>query len=294
MAELWQQVVSGLATGGVYASLALAIVVVHRASGVVNFAQGELATLSTFAAWTLLRGGVPYWAAVPVVLAGALVAGMLLERTVIRRVEHAPAVTAVIVTIGLLILLNGLSAWIWGGEARAFPSMFSTRTIDAGGVVLSVADLGSLGVTLGAAAALAAFLRFTRTGLALRAAAADPASARLAGVRVGRMLALAWGLAALLGALAGLLTAPTSFLDSNMMLPVLFYGLAAALLGGLDSPTGAVLGGLLLGVVLTLAARYVDVFSGEMRVVAALLVVLAVLLLRPTGLLGRRRGVARA
>jgi branched-chain amino acid transport system permease protein len=287
MAEFWQQVVSGLATGGIFASLALGIVIVYRATRVVNFAQGEMATFATFVAWSLLDAGVPYWATVVVVLVGAFGGGMLLERVVVRPVARAPVVTAVILTIGLLIALNGLTAWIWGGASRTLPSMFSTRPLDVGGVAFSVQDIGIVAVTLGAVALLALFFGYTKLGLGLRAAAVNPASARLSGVPVGWMLGLGWGIAAALGALAGILVAPSqgSF-DPTLMLPILVYALAAAVVGGLDSPAGAVVGGLVVGVLYNLVGRYVAFFGGQMRLVAVLAVVLAVLLVRPHGLFG--------
>jgi branched-chain amino acid transport system permease protein len=287
MEQFWQQVVFGLATGGIYGSLALAIVLVHRATRVVNFAQGEMATFTTFIAWSLLEGGVPYWATVILVLLAAFAGGVAIERVVIRPVERAPVVVGVIVTLGLLILINGLSGWIWGNETRSFPSMFSTRPIHIGGVAFSIQDFGVIGVSLGAVALLWLFFRFTTLGLAMRAAASNRESTRLVGVRVGWMLALGWGIAAALGALSGLMVAPTVILDPNMMLGVLLYALAAAVLGGLDSPLGAVVGGLLIGVFLNLIGTYVDFFEGQMRLVAALAVILGVLLLRPQGLFGR-------
>jgi branched-chain amino acid transport system permease protein len=291
VAEFWQQVVSGLATGGIYASLALALVLIYRSTRVINFAQGELATLATYVAWTLIDHGVGFWGAFFLTLCIAFAGGVALERTVIRPVERAPVLTVVIVTLGLLIGVNGLVTWIWGGETKTFPSAFSTRTIgwihDLLGVAISIQDVGVIGVSLLAVALFAVFFRYTKLGLALRAAAVNPEASRLLGIRVGWMLALGWGLGAALGAIAGMMYAPTAFLDPNMMQGVLLYGLAAAVLGGLESPLGAVVGGLALGVILNLAGTYVDFFGGQMRLVAGFLVILGVLLLRPQGLLGR-------
>ena len=179
--------------------------------------------------------------------------------------------------------------WIWSGEVRSVPSPFPTRTFDVGGVAISVQDIGTIAVSLGAVVVLWAFFQFTKVGLALRAAAVNPDEARLVGVRVPWMLGLGWGLAAMLGAVAGMLTAPSVFLDPNMMQAVLIYAFAAAVLGGIDSPVGAVVGGLLLGVGLNLLGTYVDFVGAELRLPAALLVILVVLLVRPAGLFGKRQ-----
>lgn len=289
--QFWQQVVSGLATGGIYASLALAIVIIYRSTRVINFAQGEMATFTTFIAWSLTQHGLSKWIAFPLVLLIAFAGGVLLQQTVMRPVQGAPVLTIVILTIGLLILLNGLSGWIWGGDAKSFPSVFSTRPIRIGGVAFSIQDFGVIGVTVGAVLLLAAFFRFTKTGLAMRAAAVNPETSPLVGIRVSWMLAIGWGLAAALGSLSGILAAPYFFLDPNMMLGVLLYAFAAAVLGGLDSPLGAVVGGLSLGVFLNLAGTYgkdvIHVDLSDLRLTVGLLVILAVLLVKPTGLFGR-------
>ncbi len=291
MAEFWQQVVDGLATGGIYASLALAIVLIYRSTRVVNFAQGEMATFSTFVAWQLMEWGMPYWGAFFLTLGLSFAGGVAVERTLIRPIERASVLTIVMVTLGGLIALNGLTGWIWGSETKTFPSAFSTRPITIGGVVFSIQEFGVIGVTLGAVALIYLLFRFTRVGLGLRAAALAPEASRLLGVRVSWMLALGWGLAAALGALSGMMTAPTTFLDPNMMLGVLLYALAAAVLGGLESPIGAVVGGLSIGVALNLIGTYVDFWGidlgGQMRLVAGLAIILVILLFRPQGLFGR-------
>lgn len=288
MADFFQQVVSGLASGGIYGSLALAIVLIHRATGVINFAQGEMATFSTYIAWTLTTNhGFSYWPAFAVTLVVSFVSGFGIHQVVIRPVERGPQIRVVIITIGLLLLVNGLMTWIWSGQVRAVPSPFPTRTFDIAGVAISVQDIGTLAVSLGAVVVLWAFFQFTRVGLALRAAAVNPDEARLVGVRVPWMLGLGWGLAAMLGAVAGMLTAPSVFLDPNMMQAVLIYAFAAAVLGGIDSPVGAVVGGLVLGVGLNLLGAYVDFVGADLRLPAALLVILVVLLVRPAGLFGK-------
>jgi branched-chain amino acid transport system permease protein len=292
VAEFWQQVVSGLATGGIYASLALAIVLIYRSTRVINFAQGEMATFSTFIAWQLIHWGVPFWGAFFLTLAISFAGGVAIERVIIRPIEGAPVLTIVMVTLGGLILLNGLTGWIWGSDTKTFPSAFPTKSREWAGVVFSTQDVGFVGVSLAAVAVLYLLFQFTKVGLGLRSAALAPEASRLLGVRVSWMLALGWGLAAMLGALSGMMTAPTAFLDPNMMQGVLLYALAAAVLGGLESPLGAVVGGLSLGVALNLIGTYSDRvihvdLGGQMRLVAGLAIILAVLLLRPTGLFGR-------
>ncbi len=287
MTEFFQQVVSGLASGGVYASLALALVLIHRATGVINFAQGEMATFTTYIAWTLYDQGLPFWLMFVVTIAFAFAFGVTLERVVVRQVGRSSVLAIVMVTIGLLVLLNGGMGWIWGPDFKAFPSPFPNRGIDVAGVTVSLQDLGVIGVTIVMVALLAAFFRFTKLGLALRAAAVNPEASRLVGVRVGWMLGIGWGLAAVLGAVSGMLVAPTAFLEPNMMQIVIVYAFAAAILGGINSPVGAVAGGLLLGVALNLIGTYADFLGEELRLPVALGILLAVLLVRPAGLFDR-------
>jgi branched-chain amino acid transport system permease protein len=290
--EFWQQVVSGVVTGVIYASLALALVLIYRSTRVINFAQGEMATFSTFIAWQLIEWGLDQWAAFFLTLAISFAGGVVLERVVIRPIEGASQLTIVIVTLGLFILIGGASVWIWSGETRAFARFFSTRPLDVGGVAFSIQDIGFVAVLLGAMALLYMLFQYTKVGLGLRAAALAPEPARLLGVRVSWMLALGWGLAALLGALSGMMTAAhDAQFDPNVMRPVLLYAFAAAVLGGLESPLGAVVGGLILGVALNLLGTYVDFagfdLGGQLRVVAGFAVILVVLTFRPQGLFGR-------
>jgi branched-chain amino acid transport system permease protein len=288
MADFFQQVVSGLASGGIYASLALALVLIHRATGVINFAQGEMATFSTYILWTLTANhGWPYWPAFLFTLLVSFVGGVAVHQTVVRPVERGSVLRVVIVTIGLLLLINGAMTWIWTGEVRAVESPFPTDTIEIAGVAISVQDLGTIAVTVATVLVLGVFFRFTKVGLGMRAAATNPDESRLVGVRVAWMLGVGWGLAAMLGAIAGMLAAPSVFLDPSMMQPILIYAFAAAVLGGIDSPVGAVVGGLTLGVGLNLLGSYVDFVGADLRLPAALLVILVVLLVRPQGLFGR-------
>jgi branched-chain amino acid transport system permease protein len=287
MQQFFQQLVFGLATGGIYASLALALVLIYRSTKVINFAQGELAMFTTYIAWELVHRGLGYWGAFFLTLLIAFGGGVALERVVIRPVETQGVLTIVIVTIGLFILVHGAAAWIWGPEIKSFPSPFPTSTVDIGGVRFSWQDFGTIGVSLASVAVLAVFFRFTKVGLALRAAAVNPAASRITGLRVSWLLALGWGLAAMLGAIAGLMIVPTVFLDPNMMQPVLIYAFAAAVLGGIESPLGAVVGGLAIGVLVNMIGTYVGWVTAELRLPVALAVLLAVLLVRPVGLFGR-------
>jgi branched-chain amino acid transport system permease protein len=280
--EFAAQVVAGLGDGSVYASLALALVLIYRTTRVINFAQGEMATFTTFVAWSLMNHGLSFWAAFPVVLAIAFAGGVGVERVLIRPIENAPVLTVVILTSGL-----ALSTVIWGGGDRSFPGGFSNSTFRVAGAHISYQYVGIVGVLVALLIVLGVFFRFTKLGLALRAAAANPDSSRLAGVRVGWMLALGWGIAAAVGAIAGMMVAPIEFLGPSMMQAVLLYAFAAAILGGLDSPVGAVVGGLLLGLVIDLLGRYVAYIDSTLKLPAALLLILLVLLVRPGGLFGR-------
>jgi branched-chain amino acid transport system permease protein len=282
----FQQVVSGLATGGIYASLALALVMIYQATEVVNYAQGEMAMFSTYLAWSMLNAGLPYWAAFFATLVVAFLGGVLIERLVIRPVEGAPVLTVVIVCIGLLVILNSVAGWMYSYVIQPFPSAFPKAPIRIGTVVFGAHDLGVIGVTLVMLILLYVFFRYTSLGLAMRAAAQNPASSRLCGIRVGWMLALGWGLAAVVGAVAGMLIAPVIFLEPNMMGGILIYAFAAATLGGITSPVGAVVGGFLVGVIENLAGTYIPFIGTELKLTVALLIIVVVLLVRPSGLFG--------
>jgi len=282
MHQLSQQIFSGLAAGAIYASLALALVMIYRSTELVNFAQGEMAMFSTYVAATLVDAGLPFWVAFLVTLLVSFLAGMAIERVVIRPVENAPALAAVVVCIGLLLIFNSLAGWIFTYTVRDFPSPFPDRPVL--GALMTTRDLGVIGVTLVMLLMLFAFFRFTATGLAMRAAAQNPDSARLCGIPVGRMLAIGWGLAAAIGATAGIMVAPVLFLDPNMMGGVLLYAFAGALLGGITSPVGAVVGGLIVGVTENVVGTYL--IASQLKLTVALALIILVLVLRPNGLFG--------
>ncbi len=283
-----QQTVAGLAQGAIFASLALALVLIYRATGVINFAQGEMAMGTTYIAYQLTLWGLSYWLAFFCSLAIAFVLGALIQVAVIRPVQHKSVIAVVIVTIGLFILIDGLVAWRWGGDIKFMDAPFGNAVYHAGGVSFARQDIGTLVVTVVSVLALWAFFRFTKIGLGLRAGAVRPAAARLVGVRVDALLAVGWGLAAMLGAISGLMTEPSQFLQPTMMQPILLYAFAAAVLGGLESPAGSVVGGLALGVFLNLIGQYVGFATSELRLPIAFAVLLGVLLLKPHGLFGRK------
>ena len=273
MEAFFFQVLAGLATGSIYASLALALVMIYQATHLVNFAQGEMAMFATYIAWSLINAGFGYWP--------AFLLTVLIERVVIRPVENAPVLAVVVVFIGLLVILNSIAGWIFSYTIKSFPSPFPAAL---GIRYMSPHQVGALAVTLVVLALLYVFFRFTPLGLAMRAAAQNPVSSRLVGIRVGWMLALGWGLAAAVGAVAGMMVAPIVYLDPNMMSGILLYAFAAALLGGIDSPGGAVVGGLVVGVLENVLGAFV--IGNELKLVVALVLIVGVLLVRPSGFFG--------
>jgi branched-chain amino acid transport system permease protein len=260
------------------------LVMVYQATHLVNFAQGEMAMFSTYGAWTLIRAGIPYWETFFIVIVASFVVGVLLERFVVRPVAARSVLSVVVIFIGLLVIFNSVAGWIWTYSVQTFPSPFLDSVFPANKYITSH-ELGSLVVMLIELAVLFVFFHFTSLGLAMRAAAYNPISSRLVGVRVDLMLALGWGIAAALGAVAGMMVAPIVFLDPNMMSGTLLYGFAGALLGGIDSPAGAVAGGLLLGVVENLAGAYV--VGTDLKLTLALVIIVGVLIVRPSGLFGK-------
>jgi branched-chain amino acid transport system permease protein len=283
-----QQTVAGLAQGVIFSSLALSLVLIYRATEVINFAQGEMAMATTYTAYQLTRWGLGYWPAFFLTLVIAFVFGVVVQVAVIRPVQHS-VIAVVIVTVGLFLLIDGLVTWRFGADLKFMPAPFGNAVYHVGDVTFARQDLGTLIVSIVSVLLLWLLFKFTKLGLAMRAAALRPAAAALAGVRVNWMLAIGWGLAAVLGAVAGLMTEPTQFLQPTMMQAVLLYAFAAAVLGGLESPAGAVIGGLALGVFLNLTGQYVGFATSELRLPIAFAVLLGVLLLKPTGLFGHKK-----
>jgi branched-chain amino acid transport system permease protein len=284
MEAFLHQVFSGLANGCIYGSVALALVMIYQSTHHINFAQGEMATFSTFIAWALMQAGWPYWWAFAATVAISFVGGLLIQRIILRPVEKAPVLTNVIVFIGLLVIFNSLAGWIFEQTIKAFPSPFPKDAVFAS-KFFSAHDFGSVGVMLCVLFALYVFFRFTPIGLAMRAAAQNPDSARLVGIRVSWMLAVGWGVAAAIGAVAGMMVAPVVFLDPNMMSGILLYAFAAALLGGIDNPWGAVIGGFIVGVLENLLGAYV--IGTELKLTVALALIVGTLTLKPDGLFGK-------
>ena len=280
------QVLAGLATGGIYACMALAIVMIYQAIDHLNFAQGEMAMFSTFIAWQLMHWGFPYWVAFFATIGISFIAGVLIERVVFKPLDGAPVLSHVVGFIALFAILNSLAGFIWDFTIKAFPSPFGTRS--PFGTLITGHDTGMIMVTLVLLILLYLFFRHTRIGLAMRAAAANPESARLVGIRVGWMVALGWGMAAAIGAVAGMLIAPVVFLEPNMMLSILLYGFAGAVVGGLTSPGGAVIGGFAVGVIENLAGTFIPYVGRELKLTIALTVIVLVLTVKPNGLFGRR------
>jgi len=284
MNGLLHQVFSGLATGGIYASLALALVMIYRATELVNFAQGEMAMFSTYLAWSMINAGHPYWPAFLLTIGVSFLAAAVIQLAIIRPLANAPILASVIVFIGLLLVFNSIAGWIFSYTIKTFPSPFPSEPLWANSYI-STHEVGAIGVTLALLAILFAFFRWTELGLTMRAAAENPVSSRLVGIRVARMVALGWGLAAALGAVAGMMVAPIIFLDPNMMSGVLLYAFAAALLGGIDNPWGAVLGGFSLGIVENLLGAYL--IGTELKMTVALVIIVLVLVVKPSGVFGR-------
>jgi branched-chain amino acid transport system permease protein len=280
--------VQGVAVGAAYGSLALALVLIYRATHVINYAQGEMAMLTTYVAYQLIQWGLSYWEAFFATLAIAFVLGTVLQVALIRPVQHRSVVATVIVTVGLFILIDGIVDWVWGADIKNLQSPFGNASWDVGGVPVQHLYVGMVGVVFACVVLVWALFRFTKVGLGMRAAALRPAAASLVGVRVEWMLALGWGFAAVLGAVAGLMYEPSQLLlTPTLMQQALVFAFAAAVLGGLDSPAGAMVGGLAIGVALELLAGYLpQVVSLEVPFVFAVL--LAILLVKPSGLFGRR------
>lgn len=291
MATFLQLIVDGLSTGSIYAALALAIVLVHQATGLINFAQGAMAVLSAYFTYALNNAGLPLLLSIIVSVLISVVLGALIEKLVMRRFEKGDPDTAVVVTIALLTLITGISAWIWSYNNLLFPSLFPLSSVTVFGAVISVRSLGTIAVIVAMMVLLQALFLGTKLGLALRAVAVNPRSAALSGMPVGPLLMVGWGLAAALGAVAGALVAPTLSLTPGMMDGALLYALAAVILGGLSSPIGVVIAAWLIGVLENLAAVYVPIIGYDLKIAVPFILIFVVLAIRPQGLFGRKEVV---
>jgi branched-chain amino acid transport system permease protein len=280
------QVLAGIATGAIYACMALAVVMIYQAIDHLNFAQGEMAMFSTFIAWQLIQWGVPYWVAFVLTLGISFIGGIVIERALFKPLAHAPILTHVAGFIALYAIINSVAGLTWDFTIKQFPTPFGSKPF-LGSQLISTHQAGMIGVTIVLLLLLYGFFRFTRIGLAMRAAASLPESARLVGINVGWMIALGWGMATAIGAIAGMLIAPIVFLEPNMMGGVLLYGFASAVLGGLTSPFGAVMGGFLVGIFENLVGTYIPGVGNELKLPIALALIVTVLVVKPNGLFGR-------
>ena len=295
MEQFLQQLASGLANGAIYAALALALVMIYVSTDHINFAQGEMAMFSTYISWQLMSWGADYWVAFIAAVAFSFVMGVTIERVILRPLHSAPVLSIIVVFIGLLAIFNSVAGAIWSYLIKSFPSPFPKSDFGIAGVI-GAHQLGVVTVTLVVLGLLFVFFRFTPLGLAMRAAAQNPQMARLVGVRVDWMLALGWGLAASVGAVAGIMVAHIVYLDPNMMGGILLYAFASALVGGISNPGGAVAGGFIVGVLENMVAYAgnqiekatgVYIIGNGEKLTVALIIVIVVLTVKPAGLFGR-------
>lgn len=284
MQTLLQQLLAGLESGCIYAVLALALVIVYQSTHLVNFAQGEMAMFSTYLAWTLINAGYGYWSAFVLTCALSFAIGAVVEKLIVRPVSRKGSeLSVVIVFIGLLLIFNSIAGWIWSHTVKTFPGPFEGQGLGPARAHL-VGLLGPIAVTLSVLALVYVFLCHTRIGLSMRAVAQNMESSRLAGINVDRTLSIGWGLAALIGSVAGMISAPKLFLEPHMMSGVLIYAFAGALLGGISNPWGAVVGGLIVGVLENLLGAYV--IGTEIKLTVGLALIIFILLFKPSGLFG--------
>jgi branched-chain amino acid transport system permease protein len=281
-----QQVMAGLANGAIYACVALSIVMIYQAIDHLNFAQGEMATFSTFVAWQLIHWGMPYWVAFVVAVVLSFIGGIVIERVLFKPLHNASILANLVGFIALFSILNSGDGYLWDYTIKTFPTPFGTKPLFSAGL-MDTHEAGMIGITGAMLVLIYLFFRGTRLGLAMRAAAANPESARLVGIRVGWMTALGWGLAAAIGAVAGMLIAPVVFLEPNMMFGALLYGFAGAVLGGLTSPVGSVIGGFAVGIIENLSGTFIPYVGRDLKLTIALIVIVAVLMVRPAGVFGR-------
>ncbi|WJR77909.1 branched-chain amino acid ABC transporter permease [Bradyrhizobium sp. NP1] len=286
MISFLQQVIDGLESGAVYAALALALVLVHRSTGLINFAQGEIAMFSTYVTFTALSAGLPLVVAIVLGMAFSLAGGMLIERALFRAPASRQPLTAVVIMLGLFIGINTAAGLIWSYQVQRMPALFPEGLFRVAGSVFSYQMIGTLAVLLLICLALHLLFAHTKIGLMMRAAVSNGESCRILGINPGTMLGLGWGLAAALGCLAGVLVTPRLFLDPNVMQGIIIFAIAAATVGGLDSALGAVVAGLGIGVLENLAGSYL--VGSDLRVCVPLVLIIAILTLRPEGLFGRK------
>lgn len=289
MTDLIQLLLAGAANGAIYGLLGLALVLVYRSSHIVNLGQGEMAMFTTYLAWSLLDAGFPYWAAFFAALAIGFVGGVAVFRILIHPVREAPELAILTITLGIFLLFNSMALWIYSGVPKPFPipAGVPKKSWDVAGVFIVPHHVTILAILVAMMLLLFVFFRYTKFGLLMRAAAAQPQSSTLVGINVNLMMTIGWGIAAAAGAMAGLLSAPIVVLEPSFMFAILIFAFASATLGGLDSPVGAVVGGMIVGEVTALGARYVDFIGSDLQIILAFVFIVVVLLVRPAGLFGR-------
>lgn len=282
-----QQILNGIAAGAVYASLGLALVLIYRTTNIANFAQGEMATMSAFLTWQITQLGVPVGWAILASMAVSIAIGALTYLLVVRPVQHKDEMTIIIVTLGLYFVFNSATGALWGFMQKASPSPFPSMTWTLGGLRIGADLLSFVLVLVAVAAAMYLLFQRTRLGTAMRAAASHAQSSQLVGIPYTLMMTLGWGLAAALGAVSGALVASRLTLDPNMMSDVIIYAFASAVVGGMSSYQGAVVGGLLVGVAQALSTAYLPGLGSDLQIVAPLALIVVVLIVKPEGLFGR-------
>lgn len=287
-----ERFINGLADGSIYALLALALVVVFRSTGQLNFAQGEIGTMGAFFVSTLTLTGLPVWLSIGFAMVLGFVVSAGVERIVVRPIEHRNPGAVIVALIGVFLAINQLVAMIWGVDARSLPSVFPDAADDfvtIFGAPVRIARLGLIGVLIVVLFLLWLMFNKTKIGLAMRAVANNQESSNLVGIRVGSILLVGWGLAGAIGVLAAAMLAPSAGLTGTLMLGPFLLASVAAVLGGLDSPVGAVVGGLIIGLTEAFIVGYVPFFGADMLFPVMLGILLVVLLFRPSGLFGTER-----
>lgn len=301
METLLQRLVDGLSYGSIYALIALGLVIVYRGTGHLNFAQGEMALFSTYCVYQFGEWGIPVWIALALGMGVGFVVGAGAEVTLVRPISHKSPFAVFIVTLGLFTFFNWLAGAIWGGQQLPnagvgskqlrFPSLFPNDPEDqfnVFGASIRIERVGILALVLGISGLMYLLFNRTKFGLAMRAVASNTESAKLTGIRTNLVLMVSWGLAAAIGAVGGVVMAGlNSNVNLGLMFTVFIYGSAAATLGGFDSPGGAVIGGLAIGIIENLASGYAQEWIGqELKLAVAFIVIVVVLLVRPSGLFG--------
>jgi len=278
----------GLSTGAIYASLALAIVILTKPMRHPNVAQGQMAMFSTYIAWVLINAGLPYWFAFLATLVISFFIGMIIERIIFRPLEQASIPNQFILLIGLFLFLRGTAGWIFGYDTRAFPAAFPSNVPFLTSHYISANQALILGIVTLLLISTGLFFKFTKLGLALRAIAQNPLSSTLVGINISAMLMLSWGISAAIGAISGMLIAPTIFLDPPMMDGVFIYAISGSILGGITSPVGVVVGGIMIGLINAILINYLNLINGELDTTATLFIMIAIILFKPTGLFTKK------